>query len=242
LNNNFSIIITSYNCEEWVNINIDSVLNQKYKNYQIYYVDDNSTDNTVAMVEKYNSDKINLFANSFNKGKMQNLVEVNKILKEDTICVILDGDDWFYNSDVLSYLNEVYQDPNIWMTNGSYVIEPHGMAVRPNINSSYWIGNIRQKSWEFSHLGTFRKKLFDKIKKKHLMNSSGQYWTTTSDQAIMWPMAEMCGKENHMVIEKVLYSYNRLNPLSDDKVNRSDQLLTEKIIRQIKPYDKLENL
>jgi len=242
LDNHFSVVIPSYNCEEWVEKNLGSVLGQSYDNYTIYYVDDCSTDKTVDIVSSFKSDKIVTFFNSFNKGKMENLEIVNESLPEDTITVILDGDDWFYNKEVLGFLNQIYQDSNVWMTNGSYVIEPHGFVVKPRLNNDYWSGNIRQKSWEFSHLGTFKKKLYDRIKKKHLMNSSGLYWATTSDQAIMWPMAEMAGPEHHRSINEVLYCYNRKNPLSDDRVNRNDQLLTEKLIRQIKPYDRLEKL
>jgi glycosyltransferase involved in cell wall biosynthesis len=242
LNNHFSIVIPSYNCEEWVEKNLESVLGQTYDNYKIYYIDDCSTDKTTNLVSSYKSDKIVTFFNSFNKGKMENLEIVNQSLPEDTITVILDGDDWFYDKEVLGFLNEVYQDPDVWMTNGSYLIEPQGSVVKPNLSNSYWSGNIRQKSWEFSHLGTFKKKLYDRIKKKHLMNSSGVYWATTSDQAIMWPMAEMAGPEHHRPISEVLYCYNRTNPLSDDRVHRTDQLLTEKLIRQIKPYDRLEKL
>ena len=242
LDNHFSIVIPSYNCEEWVGKNLESVLGQTYDNYKIYYIDDCSTDKTVNLVSSYKSDKIVTFFNSFNKGKMKNLEIVNQSLPENTITVILDGDDWLYDKEVLGLLNEVYQDPDVWMTNGSYLIEPQGSVVKPNLSNSYWSGNIRQKSWEFSHLGTFKKKLYDRIKKKHLMNSSGVYWTTTSDQAIMWPMAEMAGPEHHRPISEVLYCYNRTNPLSDDRVHRTDQLLTEKLIRQIKPYDRLEKL
>ena len=128
------------------------------------------------------------------------------------------------------------------MTNGSYIVDPIGSVVSPKINQDYWNSNIRKKSWEFSHLGTFRKKLFSKIKRKHLMSKNGSWWATTSDQAIMWPMAEMCGPQHHRVIKDVLYVYNRLNPLSDDRIYREDQLLTERLIRSIKPYDRLEEL
>ena len=242
LDNHFSVVITSYNCERWVDKNLGSVLNQTYENYDVFYVDDNSSDNTAEKVLALQSDKIKTVFNSFNKGKMENLVEVNKLLDEDTITVILDGDDWLYDNTVLEYINDVYQYVNVWMTNGSYIIEPQGHIVKPRLDSSYWNGNIRRKGWEFSHLGTFKKKLFDRIKKKHLMSPNGEYWSTTSDQAIMWPMAEMAGSQNHRAIDKVLYSYNRLNPLSDDRVHRENQLATEMAIRQITPYDKLEEL
>ena len=218
------------------------MLEQDYKNYSIFYIDDHSSDLTREKVSGYKDKRIKTYFNSFNKGKMQNVVDVNKDLDGDTIIIILDGDDWLYGNDVLSYLDSVYSNSDTWMTNGSYIIEPSGEVVTPRLDQEYWSGAIRQKSWQFSHLGTFRKKLFDKIKLKHFMNKQGRYWATTSDQAIMWPLAEMAGPEHHLSIDKVLYTYNRLNPMSDDRVNRQDQLATELQIRNMKPYDRLGHL
>lgn len=242
LPNHFSIVIPSYNCEAWAQKNIESVLLQDYKNYDIFYIDDCSTDLTREKVSAYKDEKIRTYFNSYNKGKMQNIVDINKDLDEETIIVILDGDDWLYSDDVLSYLDSIYSNNDIWMTNGSYIIEPSGEVVSPKLDNNYWNGILRHKSWQFSHLGTFKKKLFDKIKLKDFMDKQGRYWATTSDQAIMWPLVEMAGPDHHFAIDKILYTYNRLNPMSDDRVNRQDQLTTEQQIRNMKPYTRLEHL
>jgi len=241
MSNHFSIFIPSYECSGWVDKNINSVLEQSYQNFDIIYVDDHSTDSTYEKALKYSSDKVHVHKNGFNKGKMCNMYEHIGSMKEDTIVVILDGDDWLYDNYVLATLNEIYTD-EVWMTNGSYMITPSSQLVKPILSAKYWQGNIRQKSWEFSHLGTFRKKLFSKIKRKHMISKLGSFWLTTSDQAIMWPMAEMSGPEHHVVVTEPLYVYNRQNPLSDDRVNREDQLNTEKTIRSFKPYERLQAL
>jgi len=248
--NHFTVLIPSYNVEKWVETNINSALNQKYQNYDIIYIDDCSSDNTFNVAETLLKDaqqkgfngKITVEKNSFNKGKMYNVYEAVHASRDNTIIVILDGDDWLVDENVLSYLNEVYESADIWMTNGSYTIDPTGEVVKPRISDQYWQGSIRHKSWEFSHLGTFKKELFCKVKRKDFMNQQGQFWTTTSDQAIMWPMAEMAGPEHFKAINKVLYVYNRMNPISDDRAHRQDQLLTEQIIRNKKPYSKLQQL
>ena len=241
-NNHFTILITSYICGKWVKKNLNSALNQDYDNYEVIYVDDNSQDNTWEIVSSYKDDKLRSFKNSFNKGKMENMYYHINQSKDNTIIVILDGDDWLANNKVLETLNKAYNNNNIWITNGSYMIDPIGQTVKPIITESYWKDNIRKKSWQFSHLGTFKKELFTKIKKKHLMNKRGEFWATTSDQAIMWPMVEMAGPEHHSVIDEVLYIYNRHNPLSDDRVNRKDQLDTESTIRSFPPYKRIESL
>lgn len=248
MKNHFTIIIPSYNCESWVDNNLGSVFSQNYDNYKVVYVDDASTDKTANKVKQYllnnniSPEKISLIINPFNKGKMENIYYAIKESRDNTIVTILDGDDWLSSDKVLEILNQTYSSQDVWMTNGSYVVNTTGQVVSPQINANYWSGIIRKKSWEFSHLGTFRKKLFCKIKTKDLMNKQGEFWATTSDQAIMWPMAEMSGPEHFRVINEVLYVYNRTNPLSDDIANRQDQLLTESLIRNSRAYTKIQVL
>ncbi len=247
MRNHFTVFVPSYNAKKWVKSNLSSIFNQKYDNYDLFYVDDCSDDGTYEeCLEFFKNNDFNgknkkIVKNSFNKGKMYNICAANEEFREDTIVVVVDGDDWLYDEHVLSKLNDYYTD-QVWMTNGSYVIVPQNVVVSPKVSESYWDGNIRTKSWEFSHLGTFRKKLFDKIKKKDFMSKQGEYFSTTSDQAIMWPLAEMAGPKHSLSLTDVLYCYNRMNPLADDLVNRKDQLDTERDIRGRKPYVRLEAL
>lgn len=50
---NISVIITCYNCENFVSRAIDSVLNQTLSPLEIILVNNNSTDNTVDVLKKY---------------------------------------------------------------------------------------------------------------------------------------------------------------------------------------------
>jgi|TARA_R110002020_G_scaffold124448_4_gene281426 glycosyltransferase involved in cell wall biosynthesis len=248
MNEHFTIIIPTYNCIQWVEKNLESVCTQDYEAYDIVYIDDASPDGTASAVKKYleinpfTKGEFTLVENPFNKGKMENMYGAVHDAADKTIIVVVDGDDWLAGPEVLQKLNEVYKDGPVWMTNGSYQEVPTNQTVSPRINQTYWNGNIRHKGWEFSHLGTFRKELFCKIKRKDLMNKKLEFWNTTSDQAMMWPMAEMSGPDHFRAIEEVLYIYNRLNPLSDDKVHRADQLATEHAIRTITPYSRLDTL
>lgn len=248
MSEHFTIIIPAYSCKDWVGINLETTFGQKYSNYDVIYVDDHSPDHTAQKVREYigknpfTKGTFELLENPFNKGKMENMFHAVRLAKDGSIIVVVDGDDWLASDTVLSTLSEIYQTGDIWMTNGSYRIEPTKEIVTPRVDDNYWNGNIRSKTWEFSHLGTFKKELFCKIKRKDLMNKAGQFWATTSDQAMMWPMAEMAGPLHFRTVTEVLYIYNRLNPLSDDRVNRRDQLLTEQTIRNNSPYARLNTL
>jgi len=244
MNNHFSVVVPAFNSEAWVESNIGSIVNQNYDNYKLVYIDDSSTDGTYEKAkELLEGSNINyeLHKNSFNRGKAYNLYHYINSLKDDTIVVIVDGDDWLANDHVLGFLNEQY-NKNVWMTCGSYITTDTKEVVQPRLTDNYWDGNIRLKSWQFSHLGTFRKSLFSKIKRKAFLDSFGNYLLTTSDQAMMWPMVEMSGPEHLKPLEETLYVYNRSNPLSDDRAHRRDQLQTEDSIRSRNPYERLESL
>ena len=244
MSSHFTVVVPAYNCVDWVKANIDSITNQSYSEYQLVYIDDASTDGTYErakqLLEKSDID-YKLYKNSFNKGKAYNLYHFINDLREDTIIVLVDGDDWLANNYVLKFLDKQYNE-DIWMTCGSYVSTDTKAVTHSRAAGTYWDGNIRGKSWEFSHLGTFRKPLFSKIKRKDFLDKVGNYFSTTSDQAMMWPMAEMAGPDHFKALRETLYVYNRSNPLSDDRAHREDQLGTEADIRSRRPYQRLEAL
>ena len=63
-----SIIMPTYNREDYIENAINSVLNQSYKNFELIIIDDCSDDNTVRIVEEFDDERIILLRNSENKG------------------------------------------------------------------------------------------------------------------------------------------------------------------------------
>ena len=127
--NHFTIVILSYNNEDWVKKNLSSAINQDYDNYDIVYVEDASTDNTLNKVKEYQkqwSHKKGIFkliCNKENVRALPNLYQAVDCAKNGSIIVALDGDDWLVNDQVLNKLNLIYQNENTWITAGSYLIK-----------------------------------------------------------------------------------------------------------------------
>lgn len=243
----FTVIIPAYNCEKWVEWNINSVLRQKYDSsmYDIVYVDDCSTDGTLkiaqSLLEK-SEKKFEIVSNAKNEKALFNLYTHIHKAKDNSVIVTLDGDDAFAGDTVLEKLDIVYSTTDCWMTVGSYMQNDNYTVVTPKVSEDYWSKNIRKVPWSFSHLRTFKKELFCKIDKKDLLDEDGGFYKCTFDRAMMYPMVEMSGKDKVGLIDDVLYIYNRLNPISVDRVHRYDQLRIEAQISNKKPYKKIENL
>lgn len=122
--NKFKIVIPSYNNEQWVEPNVASILNQTYTNYDVLYINDASTDNTLALVNElvlnYNLSNWKVINNPVNKKRGYNVTPHNKhiveFMKDDEdILVFVDGDDWLFDKNVLFKLNEYYNELNPWM-------------------------------------------------------------------------------------------------------------------------------
>jgi glycosyltransferase involved in cell wall biosynthesis len=63
MSSDFTFIITAYNPGIFVEITIKSILNQTYSNFNILYIDDNSTDNSVNLLESINDTRIRIIKN-----------------------------------------------------------------------------------------------------------------------------------------------------------------------------------
>ncbi len=61
----------AYNCQDYVRLAIDSVLNQSYSNIELLIADDASRDNTKAVIDSYTDTRIKKFHNPENLGYLK---------------------------------------------------------------------------------------------------------------------------------------------------------------------------
>ena len=95
----FSIITCTYNSDNFVESNINSVIGQTYKNYEHLFIDGNSSDNTLDIISKYQSkypQKVNLHSRA-PQGISDAFNECIREAKGQYI-IHLNSDDSFYNN------------------------------------------------------------------------------------------------------------------------------------------------
>ena len=241
------VIVPSYNNAKFYEKNLASLLEQKYDNFEVIYIDDASQDGTGDLVKAYVaehgfSDRFRLLRNRENKGVISNIYHVVRSCDDHKIIVELDGDDWFAHDQVLSRINQAYQEGEVWLTFGNYIEYPSGDAgwsapfsektIRMNTfracpGISPWVPTRSYYAW-----------LFKKIRLKDLQ-WRGRFMPMSHDEARMYAMIEMAG-ERHRYIEEILYEYNRTNPISDDKKDRRlQEQITNYVVTRQRPYQRL---
>ncbi|MCX5922437.1 MAG: glycosyltransferase [Candidatus Dependentiae bacterium] len=239
------IVTTSYNNKIWYQKNLESIFKQNYHNYTVIYVDDCSPDGTGQLVEEYiqknnQGHRTKLIKNSERMGALGNYYKAICMCNDTAIVVQLDGSDFLANDQVLSTINDVYANPDVWFAYSQFMMWP---AQRHGWNHDYQERHSEYGIRECfpSHLHTFYAKLFKQIKLSDLMYK-GELFQMAWDAALIHPMVEMAQAQHIAFIPEILYLYNDANPIGDDKVNRPLQRELEKFIKNKMPYAPLEKL
>lgn len=122
-----SVVVPTYNGEEFVEDTIDSVLAQTYGEFELLVVDDGSTDATVERVRSYDDDRITLHRNEENLGIAGN-TNRGVELASGEILAFLDQDDYWRAEKLERHVAAhdegaavVYSDVDVVTTDGDVV-------------------------------------------------------------------------------------------------------------------------
>ena len=98
-----SIMIPTYNQENYIAQAIESALMQDYDNIEIIISDDCSTDRTEEIAKRYLSDhRVKYFRNSTNLGRVKNYHHTLYDLSSGEWVINLDGDDYYTDKSFIS--------------------------------------------------------------------------------------------------------------------------------------------
>ena len=255
MNNRIKIITPFYNPGEFLENCVSSLMSQKYDDYQVIFVDDCSTDGSFDRLPK-NNPKAIIIKNEIRKTALENIHDtIMNHCDPDDIVVLVDGDDWLPNKAVLSYINDFYNQHDCWMMYGQagwtdgnkgcsfpYQSKEHFDNIRRSPSHS----NGQPSGYLISHIRTFRAGLYQKIKEQDndfscLKDKTSAFYRMTYDVSMFLPMMEMAGFEKVKYNEKVLYTYNRGNPISDDRVNQKLQWDIHNEIYKKRKFTKIES-
>jgi glycosyltransferase involved in cell wall biosynthesis len=205
MKNKFIIICLSYNNKDWVSTNLESILEQTYTNYEVIYVNDASTDNTLEQVNELvgNDKRFHIISNKENLDSPTNyfkyVYEFMHNRDENEILVELCGDDWLATPTVLEQLNNVYIENDCWLTYGGMHVwngDTNVTLPQPqNSNYSEFVHKnalYRKDQWRAGHLHSFRWFLHDKFNPKHAVSLiDSELYKEASDLQLIFSLMEM---------------------------------------------------
>jgi glycosyltransferase involved in cell wall biosynthesis len=214
---NFVVVITAYNVRPFLEPLVASLARQRWPDWQAVFVDDCSTDGTLAALRtlldaQSLAGRFQVVENHERRHRARNLFHAIKGhgAGEDVIAIV-DGDDHLADDDALSRCAREYSD-------GWEVVWSNWRGSDGSRGTSHHLNPFitpRRQPLVSSHLFTFKRRLFDDVVEADLQDDEGRWFQAGSDVAVAWPILDQTIKRKH--IEDVLYVYNRTNPLSHDK-------------------------
>jgi GT2 family glycosyltransferase len=109
-NTKISIIIPNYNGQDIIQQCLDSILMQDHKNIEIIFIDDNSTDSSLNILEKFEkNNEIILIKNSKNHGYSGSCYLGGNISTGE-ICIFMNTDAFFIEKDTLTKIITCFKE------------------------------------------------------------------------------------------------------------------------------------
>ena len=108
-----TVLIANYNNSQYIDQCLTSVINQNYKKIEIIVVDDNSSDNSLEILNNYtNQIKLIKKKKKIGLGSFDQMSSYYEAFKESKgeIIFFLDSDDYFHLDKVSIIMNEFHQN------------------------------------------------------------------------------------------------------------------------------------
>jgi len=114
-----SVIMNCHNGEAYLKKSLRSLINQSYKEWELIFYDNMSSDNTEIIIKKFHDLRIKYFkTNKFEKLYTARNQAIKKC-KGDLVC-FLDVDDWWIKDKLLIQVNEFKRDKNLKILYSNY--------------------------------------------------------------------------------------------------------------------------
>ncbi|GGH32330.1 glycosyltransferase [Sphingobacterium alkalisoli] len=193
-----TIISIYHNRENYVVESIESLLNQKYANFTVYVIDDNSSDNTLNRLKELEVDHTHLkiIHNEKNKGFTNSLVDtISTIDSTDYIAIHGSGD--------ISLPDRIVTQVNFLKENTDVGVVAVGVTNRPANNISKSVRELKLNDFLNRNLinhGTvmFRHDIYEKV------GGYRRYFRTRQDKDLWF---RMCLETRLFFLPDKLYTW-----------------------------------
>jgi len=109
------ILLATYNGEQYISEQIESILSQTYENFNLIISDDNSTDNTLIILKKYEKkdNRIKIFVQNSNLGYVKNFEFLMQQVKSKYFMLADQDDVWLEDKIEKSYKKMIQENADL---------------------------------------------------------------------------------------------------------------------------------
>lgn len=208
------IIITGYNCENFVAKCYNSLMAQTDKDFEYIFINDGSTDGTLNEIKKVTYD---LISYDENRGAARNRHEYIKAKAEDDDIILFLGMDDELLPHAIETVKAQYNNGK-WMTYGNWVNQfGDGLPQSFDLDfdeQTHKNRDYRRVKYRSTAPNTFKAFLYKCIKDEDL-KYEGNWFTCCTEGEVMFSCLEQCGKDRIGIIRDHIYMYNESNSIKN---------------------------
>jgi glycosyltransferase involved in cell wall biosynthesis len=130
-----SVILPCYNAAEYLVQSLESILHQTYRNLEVIVIDDGSTDETAAILRRYEAKdrRIRLVRNDINR-KLIHTLNRGIGLARGKYIARMDADDISFPERIEKLVRELENNPGVdFVSSGFYIIDARGKIIYTSV-------------------------------------------------------------------------------------------------------------
>lgn len=131
-----SIIMTCFNNQNTLQDAISSIISQSYQSWELIFVDDGSTDQSLKIINKILDNRIRMFLLKKNYGRG---FAYQKGLNEASgkFIMFLDSDDWWYSNKIIKQLDYLKKNKNIMFVGSGLITTDNYIPIGVRCNKKF---------------------------------------------------------------------------------------------------------
>ncbi len=197
--------------------NFKSISDQNYTSYKISFIDSSSTNKNMTAAKALSEElginnKVTYYRPTYSNSFSDIYFNALQACKDEDIIVQLEACDWLANPHVLDKLNEIYNDPDVWLTYCKHINDPNSSGATQY--SRYENGRKKtsklQSPWLISNLKTYYVGLVKQIDKKTVFGEKGE---ENYEEDVMRALVQI-SKWHIRFIPEVLYFHSDIEKKS----------------------------
>lgn len=215
-----SVILPVFNCADYIESAVESVLNQTYTNFELIIIDDCSDDSTVEKIEKFSDSRIRLIKKELNQGITDSL-NIGIGYSRGEFIARMDGDDICDQKRFEVQAHYLIENPDVGLVGSYYkIIDTNEQILVPINHDDILIGMLEY--CPIAHPSVMMK---SQILKKHSLFYDKKY--ESAEDYELWSRIIFKTKVENLPIN--LLNYRRHNNQISQRHNKKQNLISGKI-------------
>jgi len=161
-----SIVITSYNYEQYLPQTLNSILAQTYKNYEVIIVDDGSKDNSLQVIKEYTDKYDNFYLYQHNGGVNKGLPISLKLgidKSKGEYVSFLESDDYWREDNLIEKVKLINKYPEAVIISNGVIPFGEDEARQDIVATQFYLADIEHRLKEINKITEKSDLLFNVI-------------------------------------------------------------------------------